>query len=144
MPIPGQFPTYGGEPFVRENTGKMVSSGGGRGGRKRKINVFPQKIRKQLPKPAFLRSRDQGASTHIKHSKFKPIPTHSIHHFTFFSLFCPQQIANIRTFFKKIIYLHKNQAPGPIANERSLNSASDTLIKSSGNLHPTDLVTKEG
>ena len=45
--------------------------------------------------------------------------------------------------FQKIIYLHKNQAPRPIANERSLNSASDTLIKSSGNLHPTDLVTKE-
>ena len=49
----------------------------------------------------------------------------------------------IRVFLKKITIFWKNQAPGPIANERSQNSASDALIKSSGNLNPTDLVTKK-
>ena len=61
----------------------------------------PPWLPRYWPKPAFLRSRDQGASTHIKNSKFKPIPTHFIHHFTFFSLFCPQKLPKSGHFSKK-------------------------------------------
>ena len=40
----------GSQPFVRENTGKMVSSGGGRGERKKKNRLFPSKNWEKLAK----------------------------------------------------------------------------------------------
>ena len=92
--------TNGDEPFVRENTGKMVSSGGGRGERKKNL-CFPSNNWENWPKPAFLRSRDQGASTHIKNSQFEAIRTHFIHHFTFFSRFLPNKLPKSGHFSNK-------------------------------------------
>ena len=68
-------------------------------------------------------------------------PFHQTFHL--FSHFWFPTSLSIWKFFEKINLFWKNQAPGPIANERTQNSASDALIKSSGNLHPTDLVTKK-
>ena len=67
-------------------------------------------------------------------------PFHQTFHF--FLIFESPNVPTFENFLKKITIVWKNQAPGPIANERSQNSASDALIKSSGNLNPTDLVTK--
>ena len=101
------------------------------------MNFYPKKIGKYWPKPAFLRSRDRGASTRIKISKFGAILTHFIKHFTFFPIFDSPKVPIFESFLKKIIIFWKNQAPGPIANERSQNSASKSLLNSSGDLNAT-------
>ena len=67
-------------------------------------------------------------------------PFHQIFHF--FPIFDSQKVPKFESFLNKIIIFWKNQAPGPIANERSQNSASKSLLNSSGDLNATDLVTK--
>ena len=92
-------------------TGKYGKNGkfwGRKRGRKKKNRLFPSKIGKNLPKPAFLRSRDQGASTHIKNSKFKPIPAPFIHHFTFLT---PKTCQNPDIFQKNHIFAQES-GPG--------------------------------
>ena len=68
--------------------------------------------------------------------------THFVKHFTFFSTFGPPKVPFFWTFFNRIIIFWKKQALGPLKNERSQNSASKSLLNSSGDLNATDLVTK--
>ena len=83
------------------------------------MNFYPKQIRKNWPKPAFLRSHTWGASIGIKISKFGAILTHFIKHFTFFPIFDSQQVPKFESCLKKNIMFWKNQAPGRIANGRS-------------------------
>ena len=106
------------------------------------MNFYPPKIGKSWPQPAFLRSHTWGASIGIKISKFGAILTHFIKHFTFSPIFDSQKLPKFESFLKKIIIFWKNQAPGPIPNERSQNSASKSLLNSSGDLNATHLVMK--
>ena len=69
--------------------------------------------------------------------------THFVKHFTFFSTFGPPKVPIFWTFFNRIISFWKNQTLGPLKNERSQNSASKSLLNSSGDLNATHLVMKK-
>ena len=77
----------------------------------------------------------------------KPIPDPFHPSFSFFSLTKSNKTlpksTSIPTFFKQIHYFSK-KALGPISNCRSRDLLQIPPVESSGNLHATDLVKKEG
>ena len=133
---------FGSQPFVRENTGKMVSSGGGRGERKKKNRLFPSTNWEKLAKISKIEVLIMAWSFLQSFSSIGANLTHFVKHFTFFSTFWPPKVRFFWTLFNRIIIFWKNQTLGPLKNERSQNSASKSLLNSSGDLNATHLVMK--
>ncbi len=111
-------------------------------GQKKKNRFLPLKNWEILAKTSIFEVPILAWSFLQSFSSFGANLTHFIKHFTFFPIFDSQKVPKFESFLKKIIIFWKNQAPGPIANERSQNSASKSLLNSSGDLNATDLVTK--
>ena len=120
----------------------MLSSGGGRGERKKKNRLFPSKNWEKLAKTSIFEVLIMAWSFLQSFSSIGANLTHFVKHFTFFSTFGPPKVPFFWTFFNIIIIFWKNQALGPLKNERSQNSASKSLLNSSGDLNATHLVMK--
>ena len=131
------YSTFGSQPFVCENTGKMLSSGGGRGERKKKSRLFLSKNLGKLAKISKIEVLIMAWSFLQSFSSIGANLTHFVKHFTFFSTFVHPKVPIYWTCFNIIINFWKNQALGPLKNERSQNSASKSLLNSSRDLNAT-------
>ena len=99
---------FGSQPFVRENTGKMVSSGGGRGERKKKNRLFPSTNLEKLAKTSIFEVLIMAWSFLQSFSSIGANLTHFVKHFTFFP---PKTCQNPDIFQKNHIFAQES-GPG--------------------------------